>query len=210
MTPFRMIVPSWSAVFHGGGGKVRTLPPGGRPSNHKEPHGAAAIARHYIRDLVYGASDGIITTFAVVAGVAGGALSQTAVLIIGAANLAADGLSMAVGNFAAIRANERARIVEDLPEEESQPARHAVATFVAFVAAGSLPLAPYLIAPMAEAGFAWSSLFTLAALFGVGALRGHVTGDRWWATGIEMLVLGIVVAVAAYGAGVIVAWALSS
>jgi hypothetical protein len=68
-----------------------------RLSIHVEPHGAAGIARHYIKDLVYGANDGIITTFAVVAGVAGGALSQSAVLIVGAANLAADGLSMAVG-----------------------------------------------------------------------------------------------------------------
>ena len=42
---------------------------------HVEPHGLGDMSRHYIRDLVYGANDGIITTFAVVAGVAGGALS---------------------------------------------------------------------------------------------------------------------------------------
>ncbi len=78
-------------------GSVR--PSVSRLSIHVEPHGAAGIARHYIRDLIYGANDGIITTFAVVAGVAGGSLSQSAVLIVGAANLAADGLSMAVGNF---------------------------------------------------------------------------------------------------------------
>src|SRR5688500_17310389 len=64
-----------------------------RPSIHVEPRGAKATARHYIRDLVYGANDGVITTFAVVAGVAGGQLSATAALVVGAANLAADGLS---------------------------------------------------------------------------------------------------------------------
>jgi VIT1/CCC1 family predicted Fe2+/Mn2+ transporter len=158
---------------------------------------------------VYGASDGIITTFAVVAGVAGGALSHTTVLIIGAANLAADGLSMAVGNFAAIRAHESARAVDNLPEEESEPARHAVATFAAFVLAGAVPLAPYIVAPMAQNEFSWSCVFTLAALFAVGALRARVTGDRWWLTGGEMLLLGVVVAAAAYGAGLIVAWAVA-
>jgi len=58
-----------------------------RPSLHVEPEGLVATTRHYIRDLVYGANDGVITTFAVVAGVTGGALSPRAVLIVGAANL---------------------------------------------------------------------------------------------------------------------------
>src|SRR6187399_750197 len=88
-----------------------------RVSLHHEPAGAIQIARHYIRDMVYGANDGIITTFAVVAGVTGGALSPRAVLIVGAANLFADGLSMGVGNYLSIRSNESARAAEDLPEE---------------------------------------------------------------------------------------------
>jgi hypothetical protein len=50
-----------------------------RLSLHREPDGALEIARHCIRDMVYGANDGIITTLAVVAGVTGGALSARAV-----------------------------------------------------------------------------------------------------------------------------------
>jgi hypothetical protein len=95
-----------------------------RESLHVEPHGIVAITRHYMRDLVYGANDGIITTFAVVAGVAGGDLTAAAVLIIGAANLAADGVSMGAGNLLAIRAHESAREAEGLPEEEAYPHRH--------------------------------------------------------------------------------------
>ena len=68
------------------------------PANHRDLHGTAARTRHYLRDLVYGANDGIITTFAVVAGVSGGNLSVRAVLVVGVANLLADGLSMGVGN----------------------------------------------------------------------------------------------------------------
>src|ERR1044072_1857515 len=99
-----------------------------RVSLHVEPHNALPIPRHYIRDLTYGANDGIITTFAVVAGVAGGALSHSAVLVVGAANLAADGLSMAVGNVLSIRAHESAREAESLPEEEAHPWKHGLAT----------------------------------------------------------------------------------
>jgi VIT1/CCC1 family predicted Fe2+/Mn2+ transporter len=184
---------------------VNTRSTAPRRSNHVEPRGAGAIARHYIRDLVYGANDGIITTFAVVAGVAGGALSTTAVLVVGVANLAADGLSMAVGNFLAIRANESARAADNLPEEEARPTRHAVATFVAFVVAGAVPLTPYLGPAPGPSRFVWSCGLTLASLFVVGAARGKVTGDRWWLTGGEMLLLGVVVAAAAYGAGALVA-----
>ena len=175
-----------------------------RPSIHTEPHGAAAVARHYLRDLVYGANDGIITTFAVVAGVTGGALTHSAVLVIGAANLAADGLSMGAGNFLAIRANESARLAENLPEEESHPLKHAVATFVAFVVAGSVPLTPYLVPAMTDTRFIWSTILTFGSLFAVGAARSAVTEDRWWATGLEMLILCVAVAAAAYGAGALV------
>ena len=179
-----------------------------RVSIHIEPHGPLAVARHYIRDLVYGANDGIITTFAVVAGVAGGQLSASAALIVGVANLAADGLSMGVGNYLAIRAHESAREADNLPEEEAHPWRHGIATFVSFVVAGVIPLVPFLTHVPLPQVFVMSGLLTLIALFSVGALRGAVTTDPWWRAGLEMLGLGIVVAAAAYAAGALVAWNL--
>jgi VIT1/CCC1 family predicted Fe2+/Mn2+ transporter len=63
-----------------------------------------------LRDLVYGAIDGTVTTYAVVAGVAGSGLEATVVLVLGAANLVADGFSMAVANFLGIRSEERRRL----------------------------------------------------------------------------------------------------
>lgn len=176
-----------------------------RASVHVEPRGFLGIARHYIRDLVYGANDGIITTFAVVAGVAGGALSHTAVLIVGAANLAADSVAMGVGNLLAIRAHESALAADGRPEEERYPWKHGAATLMAFVAAGALPLVPYILPVQDEQRLSWSAALTLAALFGVGTARAAVTTDRWWRTGVEQLLLGAVVALAAYGAGALVA-----
>lgn len=89
--------------------------------------------RHsYLRDFVYGAVDGIVTTFAVVAGVAGAQLSTGVVLILGFANLLADGFSMAVSNFLATRAEReqagRAREMEHrhidaFPEGEREEIR---------------------------------------------------------------------------------------
>ena len=162
------------------------------------------MARHYIRDLVYGANDGIITTFAVVAGVTGGSLSDLAVLVVGVANLAADGVAMGVGNLLAIRAHESALAADGRPEEETYPWKHGLATLVAFVVAGAMPLLPYVMPVEAGRRLTWSVLLAMASLFGVGVARAVVTGDRWWRTGLEMLLLGGVVAVAAYGAGALV------
>ena len=75
-------------------------------------HTAAAIhdrlsqgPRHnYLRDWIYGGIDGSVTTFAVVSGVAGAQLSPWVILVMGFANLLADGFSMAASNFLGTKA----------------------------------------------------------------------------------------------------------
>ena len=65
---------------------------------------AAGTRHNYLRDFVYGGIDGAVTTFAVVAGTIGADLPARVVLILGAANLVADGFSMASSNFLGTRA----------------------------------------------------------------------------------------------------------
>jgi len=85
-----------------------------------------------IKDIVYGANDGIITTFAVVAGVTGAALETKTIIILGIANLVADGFSMAASNFLGSRSerelieSERERElreIDNIPEEEREEVR---------------------------------------------------------------------------------------
>ena len=176
-----------------------------RPSRHVEPAGPLEVARHYVRELIYGANDGIITTFAVVAGVAGGRLSLRVVLILGAANLFADGISMAAGNYLSIRSHESVLAAQDLPEEEASPLRHAAASFLAFIVAGAIPLAPYVAPGFPFDRFASSIVLTLSAMFAIGGSRALIARARWWAAGLEMLALGAIVAGLAYGSGKLVA-----
>ena len=82
---------------------------------HEAEHTPEAIRRRlemgpvhtYLRDFIYGSIDGAVTTFAVVAGVAGAQLSFGIVLILGVANLLADGFSMAVSNYLGTRAERQ-------------------------------------------------------------------------------------------------------
>jgi VIT1/CCC1 family predicted Fe2+/Mn2+ transporter len=91
----------------------------------KEEHGGAGS--QYIGNMVYGGLDGIVTTFAVVSGVAGANLGANVVMIMGVANLLADGLSMAIGAYLSEKSvkeyynNEKRREtweVENYPEGE--------------------------------------------------------------------------------------------
>jgi VIT1/CCC1 family predicted Fe2+/Mn2+ transporter len=63
----------------------------------------------YLRDWVYGAVDGTVTTFAIVAGVSGAELSPTIVIVLGFANLFGDGFSMAAGNYLGTRSEQAHR-----------------------------------------------------------------------------------------------------
>jgi vacuolar iron transporter family protein len=181
-----------------------------RGSLHIEPRSILGTAQHYIRDLVYGANDGVVTTFAVVAGVTGGTLSSSAVLVLGVANLLADGLSMGVGNYLGIRSDERVREAQQLPEQETFPFRHGLATFTAFVIAGIVPLAPYVFADAATNRFAWATGLSLSVLFTIGAARSRVGTGTLWANGLEMLGLGAIVGAVAYWSGGFVADLLGS
>jgi VIT1/CCC1 family predicted Fe2+/Mn2+ transporter len=92
----------------------------------------AATNQNYIRDFIYGGIDGAVTTFAVVSGVSGAELSPAIVLILGFANLVADGFSMAASNFLGTRAEQddyrrlekiEQRHTEIVPEGEREEIR---------------------------------------------------------------------------------------
>ena len=83
---------------------------GGAPEEHQTGHG------QYIKSFVYGGLDGIVTTFAVVAGVVGADLSARVVLILGVANLIADGISMAFGDYLSTKAENEYAAAERVRE----------------------------------------------------------------------------------------------
>ena len=80
---------------------------------------AAGPRHNYLRDWIYGGIDGAVTTFAVVSGVVGARLSPWVILVMGFANLFADGFSMAASNFLGTRAEH-----DDLERLEAIEHRH--------------------------------------------------------------------------------------
>jgi len=161
-----------------------------------------SACRHYLADCVYGATDGIITTFAVVAGVAGASLPINIILILGFASLIADGLSMAGSDYLSKRSEEE--LGRSTHKGRVGPAKHGLATFVAFVLLGAIPLIAYLLPGITDR-FLVAAVITLGTLFTVGAMRSLVTKKNWLLNGLEMLAVGAVAAAVAYFIGNFVA-----
>lgn len=107
-----------------------------------------SFQKQYLPEFIYGGVDGVVTTFAIIAGVVGAQLSTEVVLILGSANLLADGFSMAVSNYLSAKSEH------DLDAQTVQGVFHKAAfadgavTFFAFVCVGFLPLIPFVGATM--------------------------------------------------------------
>lgn len=214
----------------------------------------------YIREIVYGGNDGIVTTFAVVAGTMGADLPHAIVIVLGLANLFADGLSMATGAYLSEKSDQaqwkRIRSEEDkeidaMPDmeraevreyfaglgfsggdldravevvtsdrkrwldvmmvaehgytggEDSRPLLDGVMTFLSFVFFGAIPLIPYFLGVPEENRFAVAIGGTAVALVLLGAARSYVTKEKMYRGPLEIVFVGALGALVAYGVGVL-------
>ncbi len=226
---------------------------------HSQQEIAARInappGRGVLRDVVYGGIDGSVTTFAIVAGVAGAGLSPFVIVALGLANVLADGFSMAAGNYSGTKAEldniRRIRAIEErhislypdgernevreilaqkglsgrvldeatdavtanrdnwinlmiegeygLGSVDPHPVKAAVATFLAFLVAGMIPLLPFLLS--ADSAFAVSAWMTAGVFFSIGAMKSRWSLAPWWRSGAETLLIGGMAASIAYWVG---------
>jgi len=155
--------------------------------------------RTYLPELVYGANDGVVTTLAVVSGVTGAQLSTTIILILGFANLFADGVSMGASNVLA----ERSTLAEVDRPSLQEASKNGLATFSGFLVAGVVPLLAYLLPFPEGSQFAWACGLSALTLFGIGAGRSLFSDRAPLMAGLEMLAIGAVAGSVAYGVGLV-------
>lgn len=154
-----------------------------------------------MKAAIYGANDGIITTFAVMAGVIGASLSTNIVIILGLANLFADGISMGLGDFIGERSERRLRAATQKAEVEGKTWETGLVTFIAFVVAGFSPILPFILNQVFMLNMnqvVISLVSTGTILFLIGSLRTLFTGGKWWKNGLEMFAVGMFAAAVAY------------
>ena len=154
----------------------------------------------YVRDVVLSANDGLVTTFAVVAGSLGASLPHSVVVILGLANLFADGLSISTSVYLGVKSeiefeqNKGKKIKLGL-----RPLINGLVSFMAFGVAGFVPLVSYIF--KFDNAFDVSSALVVFALIIVGIFRGFISGKNIFKTSVENLFIGGTSALVAYLVG---------
>lgn len=236
-------------------------------AEHKAHEHKIGTIQEFLKQIVYGGNDGIVTTFAIVAGFAGAGaegaaqIGGIAVLLFGLANLFADATAMGLGEFLSARSEqgvyratrekelheirtnpemERAEMIEILTERgvttadaneltgilERNPefmadfmmqyeigmadptgdnaAMNGLATFIAFIIFGSVPLIPYFLLEATSTTFWLSVVATFSALVALGLLRWKVTNETMFRCVGETVLVGGICAIVAFVVGAVV------
>jgi VIT1/CCC1 family predicted Fe2+/Mn2+ transporter len=163
------------------------------------------LQEKYIEEFIYGAIDGIITTFAIVASVIGAGLSPAIVLILGFANLLADGFSMGSSSYLSSIGARDLKKKRGEEAEKVHPMKNGLATFLSFISVGGVSLVPFLIAILvpsfADKAFLWSIVLTAIAFVVVGIVKAKVTHTDTFKSALSILLMGTIASVIAFGVG---------
>lgn len=162
--------------------------------------------KEYIAEFVYGGIDGAVTTFAVVSGAIGASLSPSIILILGFANLFADGFSMGVSNYLSSKSQQDLALNYSHKHPDTKPPiATAFVTFGSFVFIGFIPLLSFVIAPFSsvidENKFLLSAILTGCAFFIVGAIKGDIVKSGRVRSAFLTLAMGGTAAVIAFFVG---------
>jgi VIT1/CCC1 family predicted Fe2+/Mn2+ transporter len=166
-------------------------------------HLRALLERTTVREVLMGAQDNLTNVLAVVLGVAIGSGRADLIALAGLSAAIAEAVSMGGVLYSATRADQgRERLArrdgEDQPAATTplSPALSGLTTFAAAMLAGIVPLLPFIVLPVAPAAFL-SVGISLAALFGLGAVTGRISGNVWWRDGVRLITVAGLAALAA-------------
>lgn len=141
----------------------------------------------YLRDWTYGATNGAVTTFVIVAAVVGADLPPTVALVLGLVNLFANGLAAAARRYIGTKHS---------PDHYMRlPTQAALNTFGAFILCGLVPLVSYLLVPTRL------SVCVVAAaciLFVIGTVKSRSSSTARWVSGLNTVLLGLCAGALAY------------
>ncbi|HBL39974.1 TPA: hypothetical protein DDZ10_04915 [Candidatus Uhrbacteria bacterium] len=147
--------------------------------------------RRYLQEITFGLEDSFVSTVGAVTGMAVGSGSREIVILAGLVIVFVEATSMAAGSYLSDRVKHDIERADGVGRRDGghRPVMAGSIMGFSYLAAGVVPLAPYLFLPVAPA-IVISVLFTLLMLFFVGAWQTVFTKRVWYKSGGEMLAVG--------------------
>ena len=171
----------------------------------KNPLGAAGP---FIRDIVFGVHDALLTNIGIVTGFVA-ALQDTRLIILTVViDVVISAFAMSFGTYLS-RTSESDYLKGQLTDEDHQsvenvlanPVTAAVVMWITYVLTGMIPLLPFLFNLSATEALRVAIILSLLVFFGVGAFKGYATATSPWRGGLQFLAFGSVAAVIGYVIG---------
>ncbi len=142
----------------------------------------------YVRNFIFGVEDSLVSTVGLLSGIAVTNVSTSAIALTGVVLIFVEAFSMGVGSY--LSEHSTANYEGNAPDTHPRTSIIAgVIMLASYLAAGIVPLLPYLIAPR-QTAFWLSIASSLVALFILGALSATMLKSKIWIGAIRMFLLG--------------------
>lgn len=141
----------------------------------------------YLRNIVFGIADSLVSTVGLLAGIDVGGTSRGAIVLTGVVYAFVEAFSMAVGSFLSEQSAEEYEVRREV--SDGGPFAAGTAMFFSFLVASFIPIVPYLLFGTAEALW-FSIIFSIVALFVVGIVSAKIVKVNILKHGIQMALLG--------------------
>ena len=153
---------------------------------------------NYLRSVIYGGVDGIITIFNIISGVTGAKLDTKIIIILGVSSLFSDAVSMGMSDYLSIKANKKMDKDKDMNENTS-----SLITFISFIVFGLIPLLTFifLLRMNQKNIFIKSLLATMISLFILGSYQSKFTNEDSIKLGLTTAGHGLVASLVSYNIG---------
>ncbi|HSU72456.1 MAG TPA: VIT1/CCC1 transporter family protein [Candidatus Binatia bacterium] len=151
-----------------------------------------------LHDIILGGQDGVVNVLGLVLGVASATNDPKIVIIAGLASTFAESISMGAVAYTSSEAeNDYLTSIHKKFDAIHSPLSSALIVLFASFIGSVIPIVPFFVVPVQTA--MWSALVICSAvLFATGALKARLTVGNWFNSGLRMMLVGILSAVAGY------------
>lgn len=161
-----------------------------------------AFGGDFLREVVFGANDGVVTSIGFLVGISGSVSNQSTIVVAGALTIIAGSVSMALGNYLGVKSQNEYES-ERTADKWSGPSP-AISGFVMglfYLIAGMPPLLPYILVTPTTRALTMAVIIAILVMSGIGFLRWSLTGKSLGKKILETITIGMIAALVGFLAG---------